>query len=196
MLRFLYNLFFPTKPNQMNDKQEFTQDTKESLFEEDEQELMSCREKIITPHEYPKLTFQEESEILDLIKRFENKTLPLHEWTHTSHLIVAAYYLKSYTSEEAQVRLRSSIKSYNEAVGIINSPTSGYHETITIFWLHFVRYILGRSSFDLLSFSKLFQLVNKNMLLEFYSNELIQSTEARQHWVEPDKKALNFSHND
>lgn len=180
MLHFLYNLFFPAKPKQTN---------------EDEEGLMSCKVELMHDREFigyvaPPI-FQQESDILDLVKRFEEKTLPAHEWTHTAHLIVGFYYLKNYTWEEAQARLRASIIAYNEAVGITNSPTSGYHETITFFWLHFLKRFLA---FELLDFCNIFSrgAINKNEILNFYSYECIQSTEARQNWVEPDKETLDF----
>lgn len=192
MLRFIYNLFFPTKPAKAEDD-ELLSCNVELL--NDREELLSCKEEIITTHTYPKPTFQTESEILDLVKRFEDKTLPAHAWTHTAHLIVGAYYLKSYSWEEAKEKLRASIKAYNEAVGITNSPTSGYHETVTIFWLQYVRYLLNAFSGDFLQTCNLFSkgFINKDVLLRFYSLELIQSAEARQTWIEPDRKVLDFS---
>lgn len=102
------------------------------------------------------------------------------------------FSIKSYNWEEAQTKLRASIIAYNETVGIINSPTNGYHETITIFWLRFVKNMLEKTSWDFLYVCKTLPYIQKNRILDFYTSELIQSTEARQIWVEPDKKRLRF----
>src|SRR5258708_13547162 len=69
---------------------------------------------------------------------FFDHTLAKAEWTHSAHVTLAAALL--YESEVARVlpRVRRAIWSYNEAVGTRNTKTSGYHETLTVFWLRVV----------------------------------------------------------
>ena len=41
--------------------------------------------------------------------------------------------------EEATSRIREGIQHYNRSVGTINSDHSGYHETLTVFWMAIVK---------------------------------------------------------
>ena len=56
-------------------------------------------------------------------------------WTHEAHLLVALWHLHNHAVDEATCLLRARIISYNVAVGTENSSASGYHETMTLFWI-------------------------------------------------------------
>src|SRR3979490_953792 len=66
---------------------------------------------------------------------FEEGTLPRPDWTHAAHLAIGATYLVEYERFEAIWRARDGIRHYNASQGILNTSESGYHETITLFWL-------------------------------------------------------------
>src|ERR1044072_8867483 len=85
------------------------------------------------------VTFRTTEEIFALVRRFEDCTLPRVEWTHAAHLTVALWHLLQFEWPEAVVRVRTRIKRYNAAHGIVETPTGGYHETLTPFWLRVVR---------------------------------------------------------
>src|SRR5215208_7184478 len=85
------------------------------------------------------VAFRATEEILALVRRFEDCTLPRAEWTHAAHLTVALWHLLQLDWPEATARVRRGIKRYNAAHGIAPTPTGGYHETLTLFWLRFVR---------------------------------------------------------
>src|ERR1700694_1395200 len=72
------------------------------------------------------------------LEAFESGTLPKAEWTHAAHLKMACLYLHRMSFEEALVRIRRGIRHYNECQGVENSATSGYHETLTVFWCRIV----------------------------------------------------------
>src|SRR3954469_879342 len=75
-------------------------------------------------------------EDLDLfLNLFESGTLSKMRWTHAAHVAVAAAYLWRSDPDSALPRMRQSIKRHNEAVGTSNTDSSGYHETLTRFWL-------------------------------------------------------------
>ncbi|MGA8510117.1 MAG: hypothetical protein WB762_31290, partial [Candidatus Sulfotelmatobacter sp.] len=63
--------------------------------------------------------------------------LPRDEWTHAAHVAVGAYYATK-DPETAVDRVKRGIVEYNEATGIENTATSGYHETLTMLWLAIV----------------------------------------------------------
>lgn len=70
-----------------------------------------------------------------LVTQFQDRTLPKEAWTHEAHLIVALWYVQNYSKAEATCLLRAGIINYNVSVGTVNTPTGGYHETITLFWI-------------------------------------------------------------
>src|SRR5687768_5917487 len=83
--------------------------------------------------------FRTTEEIFSLVRRFEDCTLPRAEWTHAAHLTVALWHLLQFDWPEATERVRRGIQRYNAAHGVLPTPTGGYHETLTLFWLRVVR---------------------------------------------------------
>jgi hypothetical protein len=140
-------------------------------------------------------TFRTTGEILALVRRFDDCTLPREEWTHASHLTVALWHLLEYDWAEAVARVRVGIQRYNAAHGIRTTPTGGYHETLTLFWLRHVRAFLeeGRNEArSLVSLANdLADSADRSLPLKYYTRERLFSTEARASWVEPDLKRLD-----
>ncbi|HJQ34708.1 MAG TPA: hypothetical protein VJ866_21345 [Pyrinomonadaceae bacterium] len=140
-------------------------------------------------------TFRTTEEILALVRGFEDCTLPREEWTHAAHLTVALWHLLQYDWPEAVRRVRLGIQRYNAAHGIRTTPTGGYHETLTLFWLRHVRTFLegGRNEARALVHlaNELAATADKSLPLEHYTRERLFSPEARAHWVEPDIKPLD-----
>ena len=134
--------------------------------------------------------FRTTEEILSLVRRFEDCTLPRAEWTHAAHLTVALWYLLEFDWPEATERVRRGIQRYNAAHGIRPTPTGGYHETLTLFWLRVVRSFLeeGRNEArSLVSLAnELATEADRGLPLRHYTRERLFSPEARAAWVEPD----------
>ncbi|MDY6782763.1 MAG: hypothetical protein SW833_09500 [Cyanobacteriota bacterium] len=132
--------------------------------------------------------------IIDLVRAFESCTLPRSQWTHGAHLIVALWYLMQYSEPEARHRIRNGIQRYNTAIGIPTTPTGGYHETLTQFWiskvLHYLSCHAKTSSMDLLSEGLLEQYSDPNLPLTYYTRDRLFSKEARKTWVDPDLQPL------
>ncbi len=126
------------------------------------------------------------------VEQFEAATLPVWAWTHEAHLIYSLSLLSRFSIENAPAEMKKRLLSYNEASGKINSDTSGYHETVTFFWLKAVWERLsvdGKIDFDQATLDALLSsidLANRNLFLNAYSEELILSVEARRKYVEPD----------
>ena len=137
--------------------------------------------------------FTSEAEIRDLVDAFERGTLAGASWNHRAHLIVALWYLKHYGADGGD-RIRAGIQRLNAANGVPQTPTGGYHETITRFYLWAVGGHLRDASPD----ASLVDLANtlvatwgdKNRPLEYYSRDRLFSRDARTGWVEPDLKEL------
>ena len=133
-------------------------------------------------------------EIKSLIQQFDNRPLPLEKWTHQAHLIVALWYIKKYNIAEATCLLRSGIISYNVAVGTKNTPSSGYHETITLFWIILInKFVENHKGLKISKLTELFlnsRFAEKTIFFEFYTKDTLFSTEARANWVAPDIKPI------
>lgn len=130
-----------------------------------------------------------------LAARFRERTLPKQEWTHTAHLKVGLWHLLRSPANEALERLREGISRYNESVGGVNSPTSGYHETITRFYVWAIDLYLKNAdrdrSVDELAEGLIAVCGAKDFPLRYYSRDRLMSTEARLAWVEPDLAPLD-----
>lgn len=136
-----------------------------------------------------------ETEIHDLIQRFEVQKLPKKEWTHEAHLVVAIWYCNKHPFEEALPLVRDYITRHNTSVGTPNTDTEGYHESITRFWLHVADGFLKKNTFSTIgeacnAFIKA-PLAQSNYPLTYYSPAVLFSTEARHNWVTPDLKKLD-----
>src|SRR4051794_37278164 len=65
----------------------------------------------------------------DLLRQFEDRTLPFDHWTHRSHVKVAYLYLRRFPFPAALDRIRRGIKAYNAAHNVPEGQTRGYNET-------------------------------------------------------------------
>jgi hypothetical protein len=127
------------------------------------------------------------------LHRFEDHTLPIELWNHRAHLKVAYLYLQRFSFEETLSRLQTGIRAYNAAKGIKDTPTGGYHETMTQAWLHLVHTTLcqfGPAENADAFFDAQTQLSGKRTLLLFYSRDCIMSPEAKASFVTPDLAPL------
>ncbi|HEX8183916.1 MAG TPA: hypothetical protein VF747_04175 [Blastocatellia bacterium] len=133
-------------------------------------------------------------EIENLVRAFESCRLPPSEWTHRAHLTVALWYLTHCSGREATARIRSGIKRYNAASGGQTTKDSGYHETITLFWICVLsKYLLladAGCSFVELTNEVIARFGGGRLPFEHYSRDLLMSWRARTSWVEPDLKPL------
>ena len=143
-----------------------------------------------------KSVYRSIAEIESVVHGFQWCTLPRERWTHAAHLTIALWYHLRLPWPDAEKLIRLGIKRFNHAHGIVTTPTGGYHETMTLFWIRMVRDYLdevGARKLSVLTlFNGLIELYGRKELpLEYYSRERLMSLEARANWVEPDLKALN-----
>jgi len=134
----------------------------------------------------------------EFLHGFEAGTLPKAEWTHGAHVAAAAYYLhrnahqSAYDTAYASVLplIRQRIQSFNLAVGGANTATSGYHETLTRFWLRVVVAHLRdrRPGTPLEAAQSAVAEFGEQRALHtlYYSGDVVKDSEARLGWREPD----------
>jgi len=145
------------------------------------------------PDEFIRLS-AEKSETDRLAGEFCAGTLPKGEWTHEAHLRVGLWHLLQFPPEEALEVLRRRICAYNVATGGANTESSGYHETITRFYVWRIdRFLAGvdRSlPIDELARVLIERHGDRELPLRYWSREKLMAREARRDWVEPDLAPL------
>jgi hypothetical protein len=87
------------------------------------------------------------------------------------------------------------IRAYNEATGVANTDTGGYHETITQASIRAARALLDRHAtsrplHEIMDVLMASPLGHPDWLLAFWSRDLLFSIEARRVWVDPDLQAF------
>ncbi|MEP0793780.1 hypothetical protein NDI44_04525 [Trichocoleus sp. DQ-A3] len=141
------------------------------------------------------MKYQTVDEIENLIAAFKNCTLPRDEWNHHAHLTVAVWYLTRYSEAEATNCIRDRIQRYNLANGIKTTKNSGYHETMTLFWIRIVSHYLSVAdrtrSIVYLANELIDSYADKNLPLTYYNRDRLMSWQARISWTEPDLKPLD-----
>jgi hypothetical protein len=132
--------------------------------------------------------FASEAELRALIQAFEDHTVTHEQWNHRGHLGVACAYVEAY-GESAFERFRERLKALNKAHRVVDAPTSGYHETITKFWIIVIAHEFERMAGETLLTKANYILEHysaKGTILLHYSRPLIMSAEAKKGFVEPD----------
>jgi hypothetical protein len=137
--------------------------------------------------------FRHLSEIERIVQGFGDCTLPCEEWTHAAHLTVGLWYARESPPAVALDRIRAGIQRYNAACGVEDTPTDGYHETITRFYMWLIGKYLAEVS-DRTDWVRvtndLVELASVEAPKRYYSRERLMSVEARLGWVPPDLLAM------
>lgn len=120
----------------------------------------------------------------------EDTSLPLSEFTHRNHLRAAWLYLRSHPLPQAAQRCGDAIRQYAAAHGAAGK----YHHTLTLAFMHIIRARMRRSEApDWESFLTEFPELTSNartLIAAHYSDEVLQSSRARQEFVPPDRQPL------
>jgi NTE family protein len=140
-------------------------------------------------------TLVPEVDVEDLAARFAGPSLRKAEWTHVAHLAVGAWHVDRYGAAAALARLRDGIRRLNVSIGGANTPSSGYHETITAAYVTLLAAYLETCPSGLPLQERVDRLLAgelaaRDMLFTFYSRECLFSTAARARWVDPDRAPL------
>ncbi len=84
--------------------------------------------------------------------------------------------------------MSAGIIRYNEAVGTVNSETSGYHATLAQFWYEVLQaYLQGMTQeWDAAAAAVCEFGGARDLHRRFYSFDVVRSIEARLTWIAPD----------
>jgi hypothetical protein len=109
-------------------------------------------------------------------------------------LRVGLWHVVTYGPDEALALLRERISRYNESVGTINSDDSGYHETVTAFYVKAIAAAIADRDpampLDALAALVIERIGARDYPLRYYSKRRLFSVAARRGWVEPDLRCL------
>jgi hypothetical protein len=123
------------------------------------------------------------------------RTLPKPEWTHAAHF-AAALWVLTRPHLDAVRDMPGLIRAYNEATGVANTDTGGYHETITQASLRGARaHLAARPDASLAAvLAELLAgpLGRSDWPMAYWTKDRLFSAEARRRWLEPDLQPLPF----
>ena len=139
--------------------------------------------------------FHSDAEIEHIARGLIDRSLPKSSWTHAAHF-AAAFWLLRAQGLLAVRDMPPFIRAYNEATGVPNTDTSGYHETITLASLRAVHAWLtnrpGAALNVVLEEMLATPLGRSGWLLTYWSRSVLFSVSARRTWVEPDLSHFPF----
>jgi hypothetical protein len=129
----------------------------------------------------------------ELLVGFENCTLPSAQWNHQAHVRIAFLYASRHSFQGAIEKMRASLQRYNRAVQIPEALDRGFHETITQAFMRLVIAAVRNADQDMSS--DVFcaanpDLLDRQVLRRYYSQERLRTWEAKQEFVAPDLSPL------
>ena len=125
---------------------------------------------------------------------FDSHTLPGAEFNHAAHIAVGTMYVCELGAEAALAHFRQALPRYNESQGGQNTDTSGYHETLTRFWMDRLAEFVATLPPELTAAERSLAAVDAfgsrvRLHEEYYSFDVVKSLEARKGWIAPDKES-------
>jgi hypothetical protein len=134
------------------------------------------------------------SETERIARALIDRTLPKAEWTHEAHLRAGLWHVHAHGAVAALELLRGRISLYNESVGTKNTDASGYHETLTRFYITVIDRFLATADRSLELDDLARELIatrgDRKLPLHHYSEGKLFSVVARRSWVEPDLRPI------
>lgn len=125
----------------------------------------------------------------EFLRAFEDLSFPADQFHHREHIRVAWLYLKSSDATRAAERMCAGIVRFANHHG----ATQKYHHTLTLAWMRLVAAALVETP-EGCTFEQFLpahpELGDKSLLARYYSTELLQTSAAREGWVEPDLQPL------
>jgi hypothetical protein len=140
--------------------------------------------------------FTRDEQVVAIGRGLFDRSLPKAEWTHAAHFASAIWLLRCRPEIDAAVALPAAIRAYNEATGVANTDSTGYHETITQASLRvaraFVASHLASSLFETCNAVMSSRFGKSDWIFDYWSRASILSPVARKIWVDPDLRLLPY----
>lgn len=137
-----------------------------------------------------------DEEVIAIGRGLMDRTLPKANWTHGAHFAAALWLLSEHSKTHTLRLMRDLIRTYNEATGVANTETSGYHETITEASIRAAHAFLA-DRLDQPLFATCNELMSSflgrsDWLFTYWSRSRLFSAEARRAWIDPDIQVFPF----
>lgn len=135
------------------------------------------------------MSCQISKEDLEFKTQVENCSFPISEFNHRAHLRLAYIYLSEHSFAQAVALMRESLV---RLLAFNNVDPAKYHETLTQAWLLLVE---GRMASQVTDNADAFidlhvDLLSFQLMLQFYSETLLFSEQAREAFVAPDLRSF------
>ncbi len=132
-----------------------------------------------------------DTEVRELIDAFEAGSIAPSQFDHAAHMAAALNYLEAQPLPEAIARMRQCLLQFTARHGV-----NVYHETITTFWMRLLHHLAGGPYRDVPLWSRINLIVkrwgNVGAIETHYSRAVINSKDAREQWVPPDRLPMPF----
>jgi len=136
--------------------------------------------------------FSNDSEVQELVRAFEEKSITPKQFNHQAHVAIALSYLAQLPMEQALPRMRT----YTQAFAHHHGHDGLYHETLTVFWMRLLEHLQQVYRVDQPLWQRINAIVtrwgNRRPVDAHYSPSVIKSAAARATWTEPDRLPLSF----
>jgi hypothetical protein len=134
----------------------------------------------------------DEEALQAFIDRWRTGKMTRPEWTHAAHVAACGYYAFDHCADWVFADMKCGILHFNEYVGIVNGPDSGYHETLTRFWSEIItRTVHEASPASRLEGTRAAMHAfgeDRDLHTLFYSFDVVRDRRARREWVAPDRE--------
>jgi hypothetical protein len=144
----------------------------------------------------PFIAFTCDEEIAAIGRGVLDLSLPKPRWTHAAHFATALWLIRCRPDLNVSQAMPGFIRAYNQATGVANTDSEGYHETITQASLRAARSFLLQDSrrclFETCNALLTSPLGRSDWLFVYWSRARLFSVEARRGWLEPDLEPLPF----
>lgn len=121
----------------------------------------------------------------EFITAFEDCTLDKQFFDHLGHLRAVWVYLTRMRFEDAAIEFKNRLKAYAKSV----KAEEIYSETKTMAWIYLIHHEIRQypKAKKFKEFYKHTQNdLQKDILLRFYSEDVLNSDKAKQKWIKPD----------
>jgi len=135
--------------------------------------------------------FVNDEEVRELVRAFEEATIPPSQFHHCAHIAVALTYLSEAPLDDATVRMRETLQRFTQHHGV-----NVYHETVTRFWMKLLDHLATTHYRDMPLWRRINLIVERwavtDPVAAHYSRDVISSRAARESWINPDRLPLPF----
>jgi hypothetical protein len=125
------------------------------------------------------------------IQDWQNGRLARAAWTHAAHVAVCAAFAVDRDADGTYAVMKEGIHAFARANGIVTTPTSGYHETLTRLWAtliaHHVHVRRARTRWAAAVDAVDRFGEDRDLPRRCYSFDVVADVRARAEWVAPDR---------